>query len=53
MIDIRLLVEFIKKLECPDCRVGNILILEMFGLASKFTVECDNDECDYNDRFES
>ena len=25
----------------------------MFGLASKFTVECDNDECDYKDRFES
>ena len=25
----------------------------MFGLASKFTIECDNDECDYKDRFES
>ena len=51
VIDIRLLVEFIQKLVCPDCQVGNILISEMmFGLASKFTAECDNDECDYKDK---
>ena len=54
VIDISLLVGFLKVLKCPECAECNLSVHEtVFGLASKISIVCREHGCDYTNSFET